>query len=49
VFTKEAMAIIFEQSRGIGRVLNALCDQSLFAGAIEQVTQIDDHLVQRVG
>ena len=49
VFTKEAMAIIFEQSKGIGRVINALCDQCLFAGAIEQVTQIDDRLVQRVG
>ncbi|NWF72237.1 MAG: AAA family ATPase [Nitrospirae bacterium] len=49
VFTKEAMAVIFEQSRGIGRVINALCDQCLFAGAIEQVTQIDDRLVQRVG
>ena len=49
VFTKEAMAIIFEQSRGIGRVINALCDQCLFAGAIEQVAQIDDRLVQLVG
>jgi hypothetical protein len=49
VFTKEAIASIFEQSRGIGRVINALCDQCLFAGAIEQVTQIDDRLVQRVG
>jgi len=49
VFTKEAIASIFEQSRGIGRVINALCDQCLFAGAIEQVTQIDDRLVQRIG
>jgi general secretion pathway protein A len=49
VFTKEAIASIFEQSRGIGRVINTLCDQCLFAGAIEQVTQIDDRLVQRVG
>ena len=49
VFTKEAMAIIYEQSKGIGRLINALCDQCLFAGAIEQVSQIDDRLVQRVG
>ena len=49
IFTKEAMAIIYEQSRGIGRLINALCDQCLFAGAIEEVSQIDDRLVQRVG
>jgi general secretion pathway protein A len=29
VFTKEAIASIFEQSGGIGRVINALCDQCL--------------------
>ena len=49
MFTKEAMAIIYEQSKGIGRLINALCDQCLFAVAIEQVSQIDDRLVQRAG
>ena len=49
VFTTEAVAIIYEGSKGIGRVINAFCDQCLFVGAIEQVTQIDDRLVQRVG
>ena len=49
VFTKEAVAVIYEQSKGIGRLINALCDQRLFARAIEQVLQIDDRLVQRVG
>jgi general secretion pathway protein A len=49
VFTKEAMAMIFDQSRGVGRVINALCDQCLFAGAIEQVSQIDDRLVKLIG
>ena len=49
VCTKEAMAIIYEQSGGIGRLINTLCDQCLFAGAIEQVSQIDDRLVQRAG
>jgi hypothetical protein len=43
------MAGIYEQSKGIGRLINALCDQCLFAGAIEGVAQIDDRLVQRVG
>ncbi len=49
IFTKEAMAVIYEQSRGIGRLINALCDQCLFAGAIEEVSQIDDRLVLRIG
>ena len=48
VFTKEAVAVIYEQSNGIGRLINALCDQCLSAGAIENVSQIDDRLVQRV-
>jgi hypothetical protein len=42
-------AVIYEQSKGVGRLINALCDQCLFAGAIEHVAQIDDRLVQRVG
>ena len=48
VFTKEAVAVIYKQSKGIGRLINALCDQCLFAGAIEKVSQIDERLVQRV-
>lgn len=49
VFTKEAMASIFEHSEGIVRLVNALCDQCFFAGAIKGAAQIDDQLVQRVG
>lgn len=49
VFTKEAVTTIYEQSQGIGRLINALCDQCLFAGAIEHLSQIDHRLVQRVG
>jgi hypothetical protein len=49
VYTKEALAVIYELSKGIGRLINALCDRCLFAGAIEQVSQIDDRFVQRVG
>jgi hypothetical protein len=41
--------VIYEQSKGIGWLINALCDQCLFAGAIEHVSQIDDRLVRRVG
>ena len=49
VFTKDAVAVIYGLTQGIGRLINALCDQCLFAGAIEKVSQIDDRLVQRVG
>jgi general secretion pathway protein A len=49
VFTKEAIAVIYEQSKGIGRLINALCDRCLFAGAIEKVSEIDDHLALRAG
>jgi general secretion pathway protein A len=49
VFTKEAIAAIYEQSKGIGRLINALCDQCLFAGAIEHTVQVDDRLVLRIG
>lgn len=41
--------VIYEQGNGIGRLINALCDQCRFTGAIEHVLQSDDRLVQRVG
>ena len=49
VFVKEAIADIYAQSKGIGRLINALCDQCLFAGAMGKVPEIDARLVQRVG
>lgn len=49
IFAKEAVAIIYEQSKGVGRLINALCDQCLFAGMMEHAVQIDSRLVQKVG
>jgi general secretion pathway protein A len=49
VFTKEAVAVIYEQSKGIGRLINARCDQCLFAGSTEHLSQVDAPLVRRVG
>jgi hypothetical protein len=48
---KEAMGVIYEQRRGIGRliVIEAHCDQCLLAGAIGHVLQIGHRIVQRVG
>jgi len=49
VCTKEAVGVIYEQCRGIGRLIEAHCDQCLLAGAIGHILQIGDRLVQRVG
>ena len=49
VFTQEPGAVIYERRKGIGRLIHALCDRYLFAGAIANAAQIDDRLVQRVG
>lgn len=49
VCTKEASGVSYEQRRGIGRLIEAHCDQSLLAGVIEHVLQIGDRLVRRVG
>jgi general secretion pathway protein A len=49
VFTKEAMTAMYKQSKGIGRLINALCDRCLFAGAIEGVERVDARFVRRVG
>ncbi len=49
VFRKEAVAVMYKQSKGIGRLINSLCDRCLFAGAIENVPQVDARLVRRVG
>ena len=49
MFTEETVAIIYGHRKVIGRLINARCDRCLFAGAIENVSQIDDRFVQRVG
>lgn len=41
LFTKEAMELIHDQAQGIGRLINALCDACLMAGAQEHVREID--------
>jgi hypothetical protein len=45
LFANDAVAVIHGLTKGIGRHINALCNQCLFAGAIEKVSQIDDRLV----
>lgn len=47
VFTKNALQEISSLSRGICRVINNLCDLSLFLGAQAQITEISPSVVQR--
>ena len=49
VCMKEAMGVIYEQRKGIGRLIEAHCDQCLHAGAIGHVLEIGHRLIQRVG
>ncbi len=47
IFTKDAVEKIFEQSSGISRLINSLCDLCLFLGFQEGAHQIDLPLVER--
>jgi general secretion pathway protein A len=44
-FTKRALRRIYRYSRGIPRLLNAVCDKALLAGFVEQADQVDHNLV----
>ncbi len=41
VFSNEAVSVIFRQSGGVSRLINALCDTCLFLGAQDRRSQID--------
>lgn len=47
LFTKDALQEVFVLSHGVCRVINNLCDLSLFLGAQERVAEISPSLVQR--
>lgn len=47
LFTKDAHHEVFVLSRGLCRVINNLCDLSLFLGAQEQAAEISPSLVHR--
>lgn len=47
VFTKDACYQVFKQSRGVGRLINSLCDLSLLLGYDEKASCIDAPLVAR--
>ena len=48
IFTEEALRLIFDQSGGIPRKINTLCDLCLLTGFGRKSTQIDPQIVQEV-
>src|SRR5437867_6774888 len=49
IFTKDAVSQIFQQSSGISRLINSLCDLCLLLGYQEKMDQIDLPIVERAG
>lgn len=49
VFLPEAAEIVYRYSKGIPRVINLLCEQSLISAYVDQVKPIPAHIVESVG
>jgi len=47
-FTPEAVAAVHRFSRGTPRLINTLCDNSLFEGFVARQADVDEALVERV-
>jgi type II secretory pathway predicted ATPase ExeA len=47
IFTEEALGIIFNQSGGIPRNINTLCDLCLLIGFMDRAPGIDRKIVER--
>ncbi|TLY13691.1 MAG: hypothetical protein E6K69_08725 [Nitrospirae bacterium] len=47
IFTKDAVSQIFQQSDGISRLINSLCDLCLLLGFQDKIDQIDLPIVER--
>ncbi len=48
VFTREAIQVIYEYSKGIPRKINNVCDMSLLIGFGQEVKEINKELTERV-
>lgn len=48
IFTKDAFELIFENSGGIPRRINQICDMSLFIGFGKEAEKIDGEIVKEV-
>jgi hypothetical protein len=48
MFSDEAVAVIYEFSRGIPRIINNLCEHSLLSGYGKQMKEISPEIVREV-
>lgn len=48
-FAAAALGAIHRLTRGTPRLINTLCDNALFEGALVQAAEIDERLVERIG
>jgi type II secretory pathway predicted ATPase ExeA len=48
IFTEESLKLIFKYSRGVARLINAICDNALLEGYLLKTDSIDDQLIKTV-
>ena len=48
IFTEEALKLIFQYSRGVARLINAICDNALLEGYLLKIDSIDGQLIKTV-
>jgi type II secretory pathway predicted ATPase ExeA len=48
IFTEEALKLIFQHSRGVARLINAICDNALLEGYLLKTDSIDGQLIKTV-
>lgn len=48
IFTEEALKLIFQFSRGVARLINAICDNALLEGYLLKTDTIDGQLIKTV-
>lgn len=48
IFTREAVALIYERSRGVPRIISVMCDNALISGFALAQWPVDEDIVQEV-
>lgn len=48
LFTQEAVALLFNYSRGLPRMINALAHEALYQAASQEKTMVDENLIENI-
>jgi general secretion pathway protein A len=48
IFTEKSLKLIFQYSRGVARLINAICDNALLEGYLLKADSIDDQIIKTV-